>query len=422
VARKRGFFAEIQHQNQLAGKRRQQAASAAARANAAAAHNAEQARMRATQAQAQMQRATVAEQKKAQQEAQRLHGEARQAEAEAMNAQLEQTREEIASILPSALKIDPFVDLEPLRRVADHPPFARTDLESPLPPPALLTAREEPAYVEPPAPKGVGGLLGGKRKHAEAIAAAQAEFGKRYALWQAEVAGLPAAQLRQMQGFQHAEHERIAALDRAGREYQSECDRRDAEVAAANTALDHLIQGLAAGTQEAVDEYMGIVLGNSLYPEFFPVEHEFSYEATQRELSVTVTVPHPSTLPLEREFRYNKSKDEIVPTPLPQKDLKDRYLQALCQVSLRTVHEVFTADRSGQIRTIALTVGTEGIDSATGLTKRTSLVAVAAERTRFQTFDLANVVPLATLEHLGALISKRPLELEGIDASKAIRG
>jgi restriction system protein len=167
---------------------------------------------------------------------------------------------------------------------------------------------------------------------------------------------------------------------------------------------------------------MGIVLGNSLYPEFFPVEHEFSYEATQRELSVTVTVPHPSTLPLEREFRYNKSKDEIVPTPLPQKDLKDRYLQALCQVSLRTVHEVFTADRSGQIRTIALTVGTEGIDSATGLTKRTSLVAVAAERTRFQTFDLANVVPLATLEHLGALISKRPLELEGIDASKAIRG
>lgn len=303
MARKRGFFAEIQHQNQLAGKRRQQAATAAARANAAAAHNAEQARLRATQAQAQMQRATVAEQKRAQQEAQRLHGEARQAEAEAMNAQLEQTREEIASILSSALQIDPFVDLEPLRRVADHPPFARTDLESPLSPPALLTAREEPSYVEPPAPKGVGGLLGGKRKHAEAIAAAQAEFGQRHALWQAEVAGLPAAQLRQMQGFQHAEQERIAALDRARRAYQSECDRRDAEAAAANTALDHLIQGLAAGTQEAVDEYMGVVLGNSPYPESFPVEHESSYEATQRELSVSVTVPHPSALPLASIFQ-----------------------------------------------------------------------------------------------------------------------
>lgn len=422
MARKRGFFAEIHHQNQLTEKRRQQAATGAARANAAAAHNAEQARRRAAQAQVQMQRATVAEQKKAQQEAQRLHDEARQAEAEAINAQLEQTREEIAAILPSALQIDPFVDLGPLRRVADHPPFARTDLESPLPPPALLTAREEPAYVEPPAPKGVGGLLGGKRKHVEAIAAAQAEFGQRHALWQQEVAGLPAAQLRQMQGFQHAEYERIASLDRARREYQSECDRRAVEVAAVNTALDHLIQGLAVGTAEAVDEYIGIVLSNSPYPECFPVEHDSSYDAAQRELSVTVTVPHPSTLPLEREFRYNKAKDEIVPTLLPQKDLKDRYLQAIRQVSLRTLHEVFTADRSGQIRTIALTVGTEGIDSATGLTKRTSLVAVAAERSRFQTFDLANVVPLATLEHLGALISKRPFELEGIDASKAIRG
>ena len=122
MARKRGFLAEIQHQGQLADKRRRQNATAAARANAAAAQNAEQARKRAAQAQVQMQRATVAEQKKAQQDAQRLHEEARQAEAEAMNAQLEQTKEEIASILPSALQIDPFVDVGQLRRVADTRP------------------------------------------------------------------------------------------------------------------------------------------------------------------------------------------------------------------------------------------------------------------------------------------------------------
>ena len=114
----------------------------------------------------------------------------------------------------------------------------------------------------------------------------------------------------------------------------------------------------------------------------------------------------PPQRPSARGVRYTKSKDEIVPTLLPQKDLKDRYLQAICQVSLRTLHEVFTADRTGQIHTIALTVDTEGIDSATGLTKRTSLVIVAADRSRFQTFDLANVLPQATLQHLGALISK----------------
>jgi restriction system protein len=225
-----------------------------------------------------------------------------------------------------------------------------------------------------------------------------------------------------MQDFQRAEQQRLESLARARQEYQLECNRRDAEVAAANTALDHLIQGLATGTPEAVDEYVGVVLSNSAYPDCFPVEHEAAYDAALRELSLTATVPQPSTLPPEREFRYNKSKGEIAPTLLTLKDQRDRYLQAVCHVSLRTLHEVFTADRTGQIRTVALTVDTEGIDSATGLRKHTRLVVAAAERSRFQTFDLANVVPLATLQHLDALISKSPFDLVGIDASKAVRG
>ena len=40
-------------------------------------------------------------------------------------------------------------------------------------------------------------------------------------------------------------------------------------------------------------EYVGIVLGNSVYLEVFPVEHEANYDTASRELVLMVTVPPP---------------------------------------------------------------------------------------------------------------------------------
>jgi restriction system protein len=38
------------------------------------------------------------------------------------------------------------------------------------------------------------------------------------------------------------------------------------------------------------------------------------------------------------------------------------------------------------------------------------------------TFDVHNIVPAATLEHLGATASKNPYELVGIDEAPGVRG
>jgi restriction system protein len=141
VAR-RGFFAELHYQNQLAEKRRLQAERAAARAYAAAVRQEEQAQRRAEQAAAQFARATAAEQKAAEREAKRLHQEARLAEVSSLNARLEETFDEIDSLLAATLDVDDFVDLERLRVTAEHPPFARSDLEVPTPPPTLASSSD----------------------------------------------------------------------------------------------------------------------------------------------------------------------------------------------------------------------------------------------------------------------------------------
>ncbi|MCW2997041.1 MAG: hypothetical protein JWN65_590 [Solirubrobacterales bacterium] len=370
----------------------------------------------------QLARASAAEQKAAEREAKRLHEEARLAEAGSLNAQLAETFDELDSILSATLEVDDFVELEKLRVTVEHPPFVRTGLEVPTPPPVPISAPAEPVIVEPAAPKGLGGVFGGKKKHAEAVAAAQAAFAIAHQAWQAEAAAVPTRQLQQIQDRDAVEQQRLVKLEQALGEYRRECEERDAEAAASNQVLDELITGVQSGVDSAIQEYVGIVLGNSVYPEVLSVEHDFEFDSHLKELTLTVLVSPPERLPSAKEYRFVKAKDEITASSLPKTELKNRYSNVIYQVALRTLHEIFEADRAGHINTIALSVATEAVHPATGLNTRTTLVAVAAERTSFLTFDLANIVPLATLKHLGASVSKSPYDLVGIDRSQGVRG
>jgi restriction system protein len=80
-------------------------------------------------------------------------------------------------------------------------------------------------------------------------------------------------------------------------------------------------------------------------------------------------------------------------------------------VALRSFHEVFEADRRGIINTVALEVGANTVDPATGLDTYIPFVISAAEREAFLAFNLSAVVPLLTLERLGAAVSKNPFGL-----------
>jgi restriction system protein len=418
MARRRGFFAEMQYQNQLAAKQQAQAE----RAYAAAVRQAEQAQRRAERAAAAAARASAAEQKAAEREAKRLHEESRLAEVEALNAQLAETADELESILSATLTVDDFVDLEDLRVSASHPPFARADLEVASPAVVPVSAPPEPVFVEPEAPKGLGSMFGGKKKHAAAVAQAREAFDAEHREWKAKAAAVPGRQLEQMQQRDALEQERMGALQAARDAYERECEARDAGVAQANEKLDALTAGLAAGEHGAVHEYVGIVLGNSVYPEILDVEHDYEFDPDTQELTLTTLICPPDRLPTEKAYRYVKAKDEITATALSKNDLRERYASIVHQVALRTLHEIFEADRAGIIQTITLQVATDANDPATGLERRITFVGVAAERDSFMRFDLHNIVPAATLEHLGAAMSKNPYGLVGIDEAPGVRG
>jgi restriction system protein len=395
---RRGFLAELQHQARVAARELERAERAAIRERNAAVRRGEQAR------------------KGLEKEAREAHIAGMEADVEERNLDLAEIYDEIDSLLTATLDVDDYVDLDTLRTVAQHPPFDRSDLETPIPPPDPIPDPPEPTFTAPNPPKGLGGLFG-KKKHAEAVAEAEAAHAQAVTVWRAGLDQLPGRRRAAADAHARTEAERVAALDAERARYAEECAAREAEAAERNNLIDELIANLGYGTVEAVQEYVSIVLSNSVYPEHFPVTHDFTFDPSTAELRLRVLVPGPDKVPEIKAYKYTKAIDEVTTTSLSQKACKDRYAGAVHQVALRSMHEVFEADRRGLIKTISLEVGAETIDPATGREAYVPFVAASAERESFLEFDLSAVVPASTLGRLGAAVSKSPYGLVAANTS-----
>lgn len=422
MAKRRGFFAEMQHQARIQEQRQRQQQRASVQAHTRAIREAERSRREFERARAADTRHAAAVSAYEAKEQARLHAESRIAEVELLNAELAAKLDAIDGILAATLEIDDYVDLAALRQTMNHPAFDRPDLTRVTPPPSPLPFPPEPMYVEPAAAEGFGARLGGKKKHAAAIADAQAEFWRKRHLWDGLVAEHHAAQQRDDHTYRESEARRVQNLAAAQAAYESECMQRRNEVLGANVRLEKLMMGLQNREPAALEEYVSIVLGNSVYPECFEVEYDFEFDGTERELTLIVHVPNPEAMPAEKMFKYTKSSDSISSTPLPMKARKDRYAAAVSQVALRTAHEIFEADRDGVVTTLSMTVGVNAVDPATGQDTFVPLLQLATDRASFEALDLTRIEVGATLNHLRAGMSKNPYDLVPLANARGVRG
>lgn len=414
------FLSELNRAAKIMAREHEKAMRAAERERVAAVRLAEQARKADERAAAQLTRAQAADRKRLEKEAKAAHLAAQTAEVDELNLDLNAKYEDIDSLLAATLDVDDYVDLESLRVVVDHPRFDRPELREPVRPPAPIPDPPEPVFIAPPPPTGISSVFGGAKKHARAVEAAKARHEEAVAQWNDSLLQLERDRQVAAEKHERIEKNRLAMLQAETARYERECAAREAEAVKRNAAVDELIANLGYGVPEAVQEYVSIVLDNSVYPEHFPVTHEFSFEAATAELRLRVLVPPPDQVSDIKAYKYVKASDEISTTKLSQKACRDRYASAVHQVALRSIHEVFEADRRGLIQTVSLEVGTDTVHPATGLRGFIPFVAVASERKAFMEFDLSAIVPSATLDHLGAALSKDPYRLVASD-TKGVR-
>lgn len=316
---------------------------------------------------------------------QRLYAEARAAEVAALNADVDATLDALSDLLATTLDVDDHLDFDHLKIDADIPPFEPGELAVALSPP-------DPARYMPPHPTGLSKLLG-KQKHEQAVAEARTRYDQDYAAF-----------------VRHEQHRRVALQkervrhEEAARAARDEADRHNAEV-------DAFRQEFEAGEPNAVVSYFDLVLQASSYPDGFPQSFRLAYVPESRQLVVEHELPPVTVVPAVKSYKYTKSTDAINETARPASAVKTIYASVLAQVTLRTIHELFEADRGRHVDTIVFNGVVDTIDVATGQRVRPCLVSVRTTRDVFSTLDLAHVDPHACLRHLGAGVSKSPAEL-----------
>lgn len=418
----RGFFAELACQSKIAAREHAHAQRVAIQEENAAVRRAAQRAKAARLAERQRTAANEAERRALEKESREEHIAAMEAEAEDRNHHLAEVYAVVDSLLAASLNVDSYVDLNELHELVKHPPFDKPDLETPIPTPDEIRDPPKPIFSSPEAPHGLIAGLFGKAKYAEAIESAKHAHDHNVFEWQMQCTQAQEKRKAAREAHIHAESARVAELGIARTKYNEACAVRDAETIGRNQRLSEFIANLGYGTPDAVQEYVSIVLSNSVYPDVFAVAHEFQFEPATAELMLRVLVPKPGGIPEFKSYKYSKASDEITATPLSQKACRDRYEGAIHQVAIRSIHEVFESDRRGLIKTIRLEVGTKAIDPATGLQTYIPFVVVAAERESFLKFNLSAVVPGNTLERLGSALSKNsyglvPAETSGVRRS-----
>lgn len=122
-------------------------------------------------------------------------------------------------------------------------------------------------------------------------------------------------------------------------------------------------------------------------------------------------LPSFDVIPAVGAYKYVKSKDEVTETARPLAQRKALYSSVVAQMTLRTLYELFKADRMGHLDIIVFNGYVNSIDKGTGRPVRACLITVRTTRDTFMQLDLSKVDPLACLNVLNASVSKSPTEL-----------
>ncbi len=328
-------------------------------------------------------RASAAEQK----ERARLYTESRLAHVNLQNEELEQAMMRLNSVLTDALAVQHFLDVQTLKSPLPNPVFTPGPLAIAEPPPA-------PYLYQPPTPTGLQKLLPGvKEKYAQEIAKAQETY--------------------RVHTAQHSmrEQERLRKLAEAQAAFEQHVLREYQQIREQYAEIDAFQRDLDARSPAAIVNYFTLVLGASAYPDNFPQHAKVAYVPESKQLVVEYDLPPFEIMPEMSGFKYVKTKDEITTTPRPMAQRKSLYATLVAQVALRTLYEVFDADRKAYVETLVCNGYVESIDKGTGHSVRTCLITIRTSRETFMALDLSKVDPQACLQRLNASVSKSPTEL-----------
>ncbi|MFF3491991.1 restriction endonuclease [Streptomyces sp. NPDC002795] len=265
-----------------------------------------------------------------------------------------------------------------LLRAEEVQPFSPGPLAYPLPMP------------NPQQYQAQGGWTAGRRAHAQAEARARFE--------------------RDWHSAQAAEAHRQQQLAAYQREHEQRSDAHLAEIRRHNAAVEAVAEGVRRHAPDSVVEYFSAALyASSAWPEGFPRQVTAAYDPAARQLVLDWELPAYDIVPEAKSVRYMAGADQYKETARPVAQRRALYREVLAQCVLLVVHELFAADESGALESVALNGFVDGHDPTTGRPEHLVLATVMATRTAFRDLHLAQVDACGCLvDALRGQLSARP--------------
>lgn len=358
----------------------------------------------------QWQRKLAVKERRGERQAAQEYKEARKAEAGEITAEAAALRDELEGILAHTLRVNDAIDWSEFldRREFPEPMPAR-----PMPPEKPV----KPQLRLPPREPKKPGLL---RRVFEALDSGYEE--DRLEMEEEDY------QSRVAEG-KRAYREEVARYNRAVESYNetvrrdhaewiqviAQWERRRAEFLAAQKAHNLQVADFARRYQSAdpqvVSEYCELVLQRSQYPDLFPGDFDIRFIPQSGTLVVDFGLPTPDRIPPVKSARYVASRDAIETKDYTATEKARLYEQVVYQTALRTIHELYEADRAVALRSIVFNGCTRSISPVTGNEVFACILSVQASREEFLAIDLSRVGPKKCLGGLGCVAAKKLHEL-----------
>jgi restriction system protein len=290
---------------------------------------------------------------------------------------------ELQSILVSGLKIETWFDWNSL--------YSRELFSEPAP-----TSATPHAIPREPSPKDtefqpewniLSVLLPALRRRYEQ--AAQQRFEQTHSTWKSEVADIA----RQNSAAQDSYRASLKKWEMRRAKFQE-------HQRTGNERVDQLRLRYANKDQDAVVEFIDMVLMNSRYPDIFPKQWSIDLISETGVLVVDYELPAATAFPRTKAVKYVQSRNALEESYLRDSEISQIYDGAMYQTCLRTFHEVFESDAANAIQAITWNGWVNFVDKSNGKQARSCIMSVQVAKPAFQQINLTGVEPKACFRAL----------------------
>jgi restriction system protein len=158
-----------------------------------------------------------------------------------------------------------------------------------------------------------------------------------------------------------------------------------------NKKVDDLKAKYMGCDQSAVLEYCELVLSNSQYPDSFPKSFELDYNPENKILVVEYSLPTIEALPTLNEVKF--IKNELKEYHISDAQIQKMFDATMYKITLRTIHEIFEADKANAVDFVSFNGWVNAINRATGKRENNCILSIQAKKAEFIEVDLAHVDP-----------------------------